>query len=85
MFFSVIFLHMNTALLILVMIHLSFAIFVLVSVLRSCFWQEIQHTEDFLIKPAQHGKKLDTSEWPLLLKVLEISFLFNLAYFINLM
>jgi len=35
----------------------------------SCFWQEIQHTQDFMIKPADSAKKLETSEWPLLLKV----------------
>lgn len=31
--------------------------------------QETQHTGDFLIKPSSDVQKLDTSEWPLLLKV----------------
>ncbi|XP_027756534.1 H/ACA ribonucleoprotein complex subunit DKC1-like, partial [Empidonax traillii] len=29
---------------------------------------DIQHTEDFLIKPASRVPQLDTSQWPLLLK-----------------
>lgn len=33
------------------------------------FWQEIQETGDFLIKPESKVAKLDTSQWPLLLKV----------------
>lgn len=31
--------------------------------------QEIQHAEDFLIKPESKAAQLDTSQWPLLLKV----------------
>lgn len=31
--------------------------------------QDIQHTEDFLIKPESRVAQLDTSQWPLLLKV----------------
>lgn len=35
-----------------------------------CFSQEIQHSEDFLIRPeSSKVQKLDTSDWPLLLKV----------------
>lgn len=30
---------------------------------------EIQHAEDFLIKPESKAAQLDTSQWPLLLKV----------------
>lgn len=31
--------------------------------------QDIQHTEEFLIKPESRVAQLDTSQWPLLLKV----------------
>lgn len=34
-----------------------------------CAPQDIQHTEEFLIKPESRVAQLDTSQWPLLLKV----------------
>lgn len=35
----------------------------------SVLWKEIQHAEEFLIKPESRVAQLDTSQWPLLLKV----------------
>lgn len=35
----------------------------------SVLWKEIQHAEEFLIKPESKVAQLDTSQWPLLLKV----------------
>ena len=38
--------------------------------------QEIQHSSTFILKPSSEVEKLDTSEWPLLLKVNSIALLF---------
>lgn len=48
--------------------NLSVCFFVLISGFF-LYIQEIQETGDFLIKPESKVAKLDTSQWPLLLKV----------------
>ena len=34
-----------------------------------CIFQDIQHSETFQVGPSTKAEKLDTSQWPLLLKV----------------